>query len=742
MAHLILFTDANFRGAHKHIFDRADVLKLLGTLSNSQIVCVADCDFPDSVSSIAILDGNWRFFQGPNQASPFPVVLGPGLYPDVNAVKLLNDNIRSMIAVDEPPSVPGIPLNNHVILFEHANFHGDHLHLFAEDQDLGGIDFDNRISSFVVELGGWSFYSDTMFDGSYPKKPVFGPGIYPWVQDVSIGDNSISSLRPSTLGPTISNAVDNEIMLFQYAGLYGPHKHVFVPEPNLNADDDDYFNDNVGSLVVLRGNWSFYSDWNFAALYGAPVPPGVYRDLGAIGVAYYDMSSLRPAVPETTAAGADTLGHVILFQEPNFHGPHKHIFNQEDNLNADEDDSFNDEVSSLAVLSGNWQFFRNSGFDDDYPEILGPGLYSRVQDFSIRDNDMSSLRAVPDEATVSGDPINAHVILFENASFHGAHKHVFNAETNLNADDDSSFNDIASSIVVVKGNWATYGDWHFDRQYPSIIGPGVYSWVEDFQITDNDMTSLQASDASANVSAPPVLGHIMLFEHSRFRGAHKHVFNEEKNLNADDDDSFNDVTSSIAVLQNEWLTYRDAGLQRAYDVLLGEGLFSSVQDVGITDNDLSSLTIAGERRQFSGQATIKIASGKVPDPVVVEVAMTFLFYPDTRRLLVENGFSVIAIGTLGTISYDSAGDNGTFGTDGQITIPDFKVTASSGIFSVDATILLSTGNAVSPTGRYNETGSPADSPADGLGNCTLVGAGQLAGDDFSVILAGVFTALS
>ena len=129
---------------------------------------------------------------------------------------------------------------------------------------------------------------------------------------------------------------------------------------------------------------------------------------------------------------------------------------------------------------------------------------------------------------MSGDPIKAQVILFENASFHGAHKHVFNAETNLNADDDNSFNDTTSSIVVVKGNWATYGDWHFDRQYPSIIGPGVYSWVEDFQITDNDMTSLQAGDASANVSAPPVLGHIMLFEHWRFRGAHKHVFNEEE----------------------------------------------------------------------------------------------------------------------------------------------------------------------------------------------------------------------
>jgi hypothetical protein len=31
----------------------------------------------------------------------------------------------------------------------------------------------------------------------------------------------------------------------------------------------------------------------------------------------------------------------------------------------------------------------------------------------------------------------AHVILFEHRNFHGAHKHVFMAEANLNASDDS-----------------------------------------------------------------------------------------------------------------------------------------------------------------------------------------------------------------------------------------------------------------------------------------------------------------
>jgi hypothetical protein len=55
--------------------------------------------------------------------------------------------------------------------------------------------------------------------------------------------------------------------------------------------------------------------------------------------------------------------------------------------------------------------------------------------------------------------------------------------------------------------------------------------------------------------------------------------------------------------------------------------------------------------------------------------------------------------------------------------------------SDDATISLTTGTATSPTGRYVITGSPADA----AGNTTLVAAGQVEGDDFSIQIVGAFT---
>ena len=69
--------------------------------------------------------------------------------------------------------------------------------------------------------------------------------------------------------------------------MYGAHRHVFAAEPNLNADDDNFFNDNVGSLAVLAGDWSFYSDANFHGLYGSygtPVVPGNYPDLTQLSI--------------------------------------------------------------------------------------------------------------------------------------------------------------------------------------------------------------------------------------------------------------------------------------------------------------------------------------------------------------------------------------------------------------------------------------------------------------------------
>ena len=147
----------------------------------------------------------------------------------------------------------GAPLDSHAVLFEDAQFHGSHQHVFQPVTDLGDFGFSQITSSIVVESGNWTFFGDTQFDDSYPGDPVFGPGIYPWVVAVGIQNDDIASLQPTTLDATFSNAVDDKVLLFQYGDFFGPHKHVFAAEPNLNASDDNDFNDRVNSLAIVAG---------------------------------------------------------------------------------------------------------------------------------------------------------------------------------------------------------------------------------------------------------------------------------------------------------------------------------------------------------------------------------------------------------------------------------------------------------------------------------------------------------
>jgi hypothetical protein len=88
------------------------------------------------------------------------------------------------------------------------------------------------------------------------------------------------------------------------------------------------------------------------------------------------------------------MGHVILFEHANFHGAHKHIFEDYDNLNADDDTDFNDKTSSIVILDGRWEFFRHSGFSSKTGNTLGPGTYPNVRDHDIDNDAISSLRQV------------------------------------------------------------------------------------------------------------------------------------------------------------------------------------------------------------------------------------------------------------------------------------------------------------------------------------------------------------
>ena len=145
----------------------------------------------------------------------------------------------------------------------------------------------------------------------------------------------------------------------------------------------------------------------------------------------------------------------------------------------------------IVILEGNWAFYRNAGFNVQYAPILGPGLYSFVGNVDIQNDDMSSLQPSSSPPTVFGAPIRGQVLLFEHANFHGAHKHVFDAEPNLNAGDDNFFNDKVSSIVVQSGTWNFFRNANFDGQYAHSLAPGLYSFVGNVDIQNDDMSSLR-----------------------------------------------------------------------------------------------------------------------------------------------------------------------------------------------------------------------------------------------------------
>jgi hypothetical protein len=758
--HIILFKDASFHGSHKHVFDKEPNLNLVTTDSQGHVISSVDNDFYRSVSSLVIITGNWKFYAAANfGADPFPGVLGPGLYRFVGDFKIANDAIASLQSVPDLPTMFGEPLNGHLLLFEHARFHGDHRHVFTAEPNLADNDFDNTTSSIVVELGNWSFFSDSQMDGHYPL--VMGPGIYPSIQSVGIRNDDLSSLQPTAEAATISNSVSSQVLLFEHSQFHGAHKHVFTDEPSLNASDDSFFNDRVSSLVVLDGIWSFFSDANFIAPY--PIPPlvsGAYPLVTDQGIPNDDLSSLRPTIPTPVKFGDPLASHVILFEQAKFRGRHRHIFNAEENLNADDDNGFNDSVSSIVVVSGNWQFFRNLNYDDDYPSILGPGIYPWVRDIGIRNDDMSSLRAVDQVPNVSGDPLNCHIVLFEHRDFHGGHKHVVQAEPNLNSNEDSDFNDAVSSIVVLAGNWSTFADDNFHGQYPPIIGPGCYPWVEDISIKNDDLTSLQPIDATTIVAAAlPATSHIMLFIHAKFRGDHKHVFTAEPDLDLVEttpdgevirgiDTEFNDSVSSIAVLLDQWQTFRDPQFARPYDVILGggllPGLFPLVSDFGIANDDMSSLRVARPLIQFSGQATFQIDSSFVPKPLTRPAYFQFQFFPDTRVVKIAQFSDIDLDSSAGLIAqYTTISGDGSFPANGEMTIPDMVFRIKIPFPGMDSTakFSLSTGTITSsPKSKFTVTGSPADSS----GNIILVGAGELKGgspdtDDFSVRFVGVIT---
>jgi hypothetical protein len=83
-------------------------------------------------------------------------------------------------------------------------------------------------------------------------------------------------------------------VLFELANFHGAHRHVFPAEPNLAASDDPAFNNKTSSIVILEGDWEFFSDADFKTKVGGTLGPGAYPFVANVGIKNDSISSLRP----------------------------------------------------------------------------------------------------------------------------------------------------------------------------------------------------------------------------------------------------------------------------------------------------------------------------------------------------------------------------------------------------------------------------------------------------------------
>jgi beta/gamma crystallin len=278
---------------------------------------------------------------------------------------------------------------------------------------------------------------------------------------------------------------------------------------------------------------------------------------------------------------------MILFEKPNFMGRHRHLFTSEPNLGASDDNVFNNNVFSLAVLGGSasWRIFRRTNFVDPYPVALGEGLYSHVSLYNIQGNAVSSIQATGFQPSVNPEPIPGHAILYRLSDrfgdVDGSHAHVFrNVPEVLDL-----VNYFPDAIAVLQGNWRFFLNPGFEIPFAPVLGPGLHN-LRGF--TSGQWRSMRPTTESPTVVGQPIGGNLVLHAHPNCRGPHRHFHRSEPDLERH---GFNDQASSMAIQTGNWHFFSGKRFQERYEgVALGPGFYPWLPNVGIGNDDMSSLT--------------------------------------------------------------------------------------------------------------------------------------------------------
>jgi hypothetical protein len=78
---------------------------------------------------------------------------------------------------------------------------------------------------------------------------------------------------------------------------------------------------------------------------------------------------------------------IIAYDNEDFLGDHIHIFGNMKDLGK-----WGNSISSIAILSGTWDFFDDENFTGTKMGTLGPGMYADVTQHGLKNNSISSVR--------------------------------------------------------------------------------------------------------------------------------------------------------------------------------------------------------------------------------------------------------------------------------------------------------------------------------------------------------------
>jgi hypothetical protein len=253
-----------------------------------------------------------------------------------------------------------------IILFNDANFEGEHKHVFRSVAYLD--DFNDRASSFAVLAGSWQLLRDHEFRAA--EGSIFAPRIrgYHWVEAYDLGDNETSSVRLVDE----DRRVVPHLILFADQGFGGAHKHVF------DALDATANWTHAGSLVIFAGSW----DFDLANGSTVTLNPGVYplstQNLSA---------AIRHVQLKDAGVSGAQISHLVVFDRAHFKGPHRHLFGSLATLGE-----WNGLVSSFVIERGSWRMFASESFLDTEGQLLTRGIYPWVEDYDIQNDRIRSVR--------------------------------------------------------------------------------------------------------------------------------------------------------------------------------------------------------------------------------------------------------------------------------------------------------------------------------------------------------------